>query len=401
MSAACHRRAACRLCGSRDLQMVFALKPTPPANAFVPAPVPQDAFPLDVFFCHDCTHLQLLDVVDPSILFAHYVYVSGTSPVFVNHFKRYADEMVRRFQLSEDSLVVDIGSNDGTLLRQFKELGCRVLGIDPAQEISRQATASGIETINAFFTNKLAATLPKADLIVANNVFAHIDNLRDVVAGIRTMLQSTGAFVFEVSYLKDVYEKTLFDTIYHEHLDYHTVKPLVKFFRENGMQLIAAESVDAHGGSLRGTAAITRPVEPSVAEFVRTEERLGLDKAETYREFARKIDRLRDDLVTLLRRLKSEGKRIAAFGAPAKATTLMYHFGIGPDVVDFIVDDSPLKQGLYSPGHHIPVVPSTAIAEKKPDYLVILAWNFADSIIAKNKMFTGRWIVPVPTVKII
>jgi SAM-dependent methyltransferase len=401
MTSACQRRDTCRLCGSRDVQMVFALTPTPPANAFVATPEPQACFPLDLFFCNTCTHLQLLDVVDPSILFAHYVYVSGTSPVFVNHFKRYAQEMASRFKLGKDSLVVDIGSNDGTLLQQFKDLGCRVLGIDPAEEISRQANASGIETINGFFTSKLAATLPKADLIVANNVFAHIDNLRDVVAGIRAMLKPTGAFVFEVSYLKDVYEKTLFDTIYHEHLDYHAVKPLVRFFHEDGMELIAAQSVEAHGGSLRGTAALTRPVESSVAEFVRVEEQLGLDKPETYRKFADQINRLKTELVTLLRQLKADGKRIAAFGAPAKATTLMYHFGIGPDVVEFIVDDSPLKQGLYSPGYHIPVLPSSAIAERKPDYLVILAWNFADSIIAKNKAFAGHFIVPVPRVKII
>lgn len=401
MTSACHRRDTCRLCGSRDLQMVFALTPTPPANAFVPAPEPQECFPLDLFFCNQCTHLQLLDAVDPSILFGHYVYVSGTSPVFVNHFKRYAQELAGKYRLSSDSLVVDIGSNDGTLLRQFKDLGCRVLGIDPAEEISRQATASGIETIHAFFTSELARTLPKADLIVANNVFAHIDNLRDVVAGIRAMLKPTGVFVFEVSYLKDVYEKTLFDTMYHEHLDYHAVKPLVRFFHDNGMELIAAQSVDAHGGSLRGTAALSRPVEPSVAAFVRAEEQLGLDKPETYRQFAEKINRLKTELVDLLRKLKAEGKRIAAFGAPAKATTLMYHFGIGPDVVEFIVDDSPLKQGLYSPGFHIPVVPSAAIAERKPDYLVILAWNFADSIIAKHTGFGGRFIVPLPTVKIV
>jgi SAM-dependent methyltransferase len=401
MTSACHRRDTCRLCGSRDLQLVFALTPTPPANAFLPAPEPQECFPLDVFFCNDCTHLQLLDVVDPSVLFAHYVYVSGTSPVFVNHFKRYAQDIAGKFELGKDALVIDIGSNDGTLLRQFKDLGCQVLGIDPAEEISRQATASGIETINAFFTSELARTLPKADLAVANNVFAHIDNLRDVVAGIRSVLKPTGAFVFEVSYLKDVYEKTLFDTIYHEHLDYHAVRPLVRFFHENGMELIAAQSIDAHGGSLRGTAALSRPVETSVAESVREEARLGLDRPETYRKFADKIKRLKTELVTLLRKLKAEGKRIAAFGAPAKATTLMYHFGIGPDVVEFIVDDSPLKQGLFSPGYHIPVLPSSVIAERKPDYLIILAWNFADSIIANNKAFTGHFIVPVPTVKII
>jgi hypothetical protein len=414
MTSACQRRDTCRLCGSRNLELALGLTPTPPANAFVPASEldrPQECFPLDLFFCRDCAHLQLLDIVDPSILFRHYVYVSGTSPVFVNHFKRYAQEVAARYQLSKDALVIDIGSNDGTLLRQFQELGCRTLGVDPAVEISRQATTNGIPTINAFFTETLAKEIVAehgpANLIVANNVFAHIDNLRDVVAGIRALLNSTGVYVFEVSYLKDVFEKTLFDTIYHEHLAYHSVKPLRQFFAANGMELVAVQSVDAHGGSLRSTAALRgggRAVEPSVAEFIREEGRLGLDHADTYRRFGDEINRLKSDLTALLTKLKRNGKRIAAFGAPAKATTLMYHFGIGPEIIDFIVDDSPLKQGLYSPGYHIPVVSSRAIAERKPDYLVILAWNFADSIIAKNGAFLqagGHFIVPVPSVKIV
>jgi SAM-dependent methyltransferase len=329
--------------------------------------------------------------------------------VFVKHFKNYAADMIRKFKLGKDAFVVEIGSNDGTLLRFFKEAGLKVLGIDPATAIATEATKKGIETIPAFFTSQLAETIKaqhgQADLIVANNVFAHADDLHDIVKGIRTLLKPRGAFVFEVSYLVDVYEKTLFDTIYHEHLCYHTVKPLRAFFKANGMELIAAQSVDTHGGSLRAMAQLAggpHPVEPSVAEFIKREETLGLDKAATLKGFSAKINKLRDDLNALLKKLKAEGKRIAAFGAPAKATTLMLHFGIGPEFVDFIVDDSPLKQGLYSPAFHIPVVPSSEIDKRNPDYLVILAWNFADSIIAKQAEFRrkgGLFIIPVPTVR--
>jgi SAM-dependent methyltransferase len=414
MSQSCIHRTTCRLCRSRNLELVLSLTPTPPANAFITAAdlnENEERFPLDVFFCRDCGHVQLLDVVDPSILFKNYVYVSGTSPVFVNHFKNYAAEMIQKFKLGKEAFVVEIGSNDGTLLRFFKEAGMGVLGIDPAQAIARSATQNGIETLAAFFTSKLAETIKaqdgQADLIVANNVFAHADDLHDIVKGIRTLLKLPGVFVFEVSYLVDVYEKTLFDTIYHEHVCYHSVKPLRDFFKANGMELIATQSVDTHGGSLRAMAQLAggpHRVEPSVAEFIKREEALGLDKAATLKGFSAKISKLRDELHALLKKLKGEGKRVAAFGAPAKATTLMLHFGIGPEFVDFIVDDSPLKQGLYSPAFHIPVVPSAEIYNRKPDYLVILAWNFAEPIMAKHAKFRqdgGHFIIPVPTVQVI
>jgi SAM-dependent methyltransferase len=414
MSQSCIRRTTCRLCHSRNLELVLSLTPTPPANAFIPAADlarNEERFPLDVFFCQDCAHVQLLDVVDPSILFKNYVYVSGTSPVFVNHFKNYAAEMIQKFKLDKEAFIIEIGSNDGTLLRFFKEAGMGVLGIDPAETIARSATQKGIETLPAFFTSKLAETIKaqdgQADLIVANNVFAHADDLHDIVRGIRNLLKPQGVFVFEVSYLVDVYEKTLFDTIYHEHVCYHSVKPLRDFFKANGMELIATQSVDTHGGSLRAMAQLAggpHPVEPSVAEFIKREETLGLDKAATLKGFSTKINKLRDELYALLKKLKSEGKRIAAFGAPAKATTLMLHFGIGPEFVDFIVDDSPLKQGLYSPAFHIPVVPSAEIYNRKPDYLVILAWNFAEPIMAKHTKFRengGHFIIPVPAVQVV
>jgi SAM-dependent methyltransferase len=412
-SGLCRRRTGCRLCGGDRLTPVFSLTPTPPANAFVPAAElnkEQERFPLDLFFCERCSHLQLLDVVDPAALFENYVYVSGTSPVFVKHFSDYAHDLIKRFNLKPGQLAVDIGSNDGTFLRFFKDAGLKVLGIDPAKDIAAKATASGIDTFTDFFTPVLAERLVKekgpAALITANNVFAHADDLRGIAQAVRGWLAPDGVFVFEVSYLLDVYEKTLFDTIYHEHLAYHSVKPLRDFFAAQGLELIEAIRVGSHGGSLRGIAQRKggpRKVGNSVGELIHKEDQLGLHRAQTFRDYAKKIDALKERLSSTLKGLKAKGKKIAAFGAPAKATTLMYHFGLGPDVVDFIVDDSPLKQGLYSPGLHIPVLPSSAIAENKPDYLLILAWNFADSIIAKNKAFKdagGHWIVPLPHVEL-
>jgi SAM-dependent methyltransferase len=409
-----HRRSTCRLCGGTHLTMVLGLAPTPPANAFVPAAEldePQERFPLDLFFCHDCAHVQLLDVVDPRVLFENYVYVSGTSPVFVRHFQAYADDVIARFRVPAGSLVVDVGSNDGTLLSCFAQAGMRVQGIDPARDIAADATARGIPTIADFFTPALATQIRAdkgaAKVVTANNVFAHVDDLTGVVDGIRAVLDDDGVFVFEVSYLVDVFEKTLFDTIYHEHLAYHSVQPLIRFLAANGMELIEALRVDSHGGSLRGVAQLQggpHPLGQSVAEAVALERRLGLDKAETFLDFARDIDERKRQLGDLLRGLKADGKRIAGFGAPAKATTLLYHFDLGPDIIDFIIDDSPLKQGLFTPGMHIPVLPGSAIAEKKPDYLVVLAWNFAQPIIEKNAGFReagGKFIVPLPQVEVV
>jgi SAM-dependent methyltransferase len=414
LSTACHRRDNCRLCGSPELTQVLALAPTPPANAFVAETAlnqPQETFPLDVFFCENCGHVQLLDVVDPELLFANYVYVSGTSPVFVKHFQDYADAVCRAYVPDPAGrLALDIGSNDGTLLKQFQAKGMAVLGVDPARDIAARATEDGVETLATFFTAGLADTIRAergpAQVITANNVFAHADDLSGITNGIRALLAPDGVFVFEVSYLVDVFENTLFDTIYHEHLAYHSVKPLVQFFAAHGMELIAAERVSSHGGSLRGTAQLAggpHAVDGSVAAAISSEADLGLHTAETLKRFGAKIDRVRDELTAVLGEMKRAGKRIAAFGAPAKATTLMYHFGIGPDVIDFIVDDSPLKQGLFSPGMHIPVLPSEAIYSKTPEAVVILAWNFAEPIMRNHARYLergGRFIVPLPKVEV-
>jgi len=408
-----HRRPDCRLCGSRSLNLVIQLAPTPPANALLRQEQLNDGgevkYPLDLFFCNSCTHLQLLDVVDPEILFRNYVYVSGTSPVFVEHFRRYRDFLVERYAVKSSNLAFEIGSNDGTFLKFFAEKGMAVLGVDPATKIAEAATRSGIPTLPLFFhdgtAKEIERTHGKAAYILANNVFAHIDDLHSIAQGVERLLADDGVFAFEVSYVVDVLDKTLFDTIYHEHLDYHAVGPLIPFLERHGLELIDAVRVESHGGSLRGIAQKMdgpRKKSQTVGELLALEKQKQLDKPETYQAFARNVESLGRHLSERLRALKAQHKHIAAFGAPAKATTLMHQFNIGADSIDFIVDDSPWKQGLFSPGTHVSIVSSEEIYRRNPDYLVVLAWNFADSIIQKHKKFSeqgGHFIVPLPQLK--
>lgn len=414
MNEQCSKRKNCRLCNSEKLCLCFKLEPTPPANAFVKKEhldEPQTTFPLDVYFCENCYHVQLLDIVDPKELFENYVYVSGTSSTFVNHFEEYSKFIIKNYLSGDSSFVVDIGSNDGTLLQFFKKNGCHILGVDPAKKIANNARKNGIETLPLFFDDKVSKMIQdkygSADVITANNVFAHIDNLTGFITNVRNLLTHNGIFSFEVSYLADVIQKTLFDMTYHEHLSYHSVLSLVPFFESNGMELIEAIRVDIHGGSLRGIVQLKNgpyKIGESVKNAIKIEKGLHLDKADTFQKFAIGINEIKSKFQSLIIKLKQDGNTIAAYGAPAKATTLLYHFGIDSSTIDFIVDDSALKQGLYSPGKHIPILSPEAIYQKKPNYLIILAWNFTEEILkkhAKYKNEIGHFIVPLPTLMVI
>ena len=405
----CQRRDTCRLCGSGRMATVLELAPSPPANAFVAAAdlaAPQPKYPLEIGFCRDCCHVQLMHVVDAAHLFSNYVYVSGTSPAFVRHFDGYAAAAVDRVGLAPGDLVVEIGSNDGTLLRAFQGHGMKVLGIDPARKIAEAANAAGIETWPRFFdaaaADEVRSRFGAAKCIAANNVMAHIDALGDTIDAVAGLLSPDGVLVFEVSDLADVIEHTLFDTIYHEHLDYHSVAPLIPFFRAHGMELVHVEHVGTHGGSLRGYAAKAggpHTASPAVAAFVAREQALGLDRAETLVAYAEAIDALGSEVRGFLEDVRGQGKTVAGYGAPAKATTLMHQFRLDADMIDFIVDESPWKQGLFTPGLHIPVVAGDEVAARRPDYLVIFAWNFAESIMQSNAAFLergGHFVVPVP-----
>ena len=407
-----YKRKNCRQCESDDLSLAIKLKKSPLANDYSSSKesISKIKYPLDVYFCNNCKHLQLLDVVNPKKLFENYVYVSGTSPVFVEHFKNYAKYLVDKF--SGNGLAIDIGSNDGTLLRFFKNLGFSVIGIEPAKKIAEQSKKNGIKTIVKFFDPLLAETIEKqegkAKFITANNVFAHIDNPISFLEGVRILLSpDDGVFSFEVSYLREVIKNNYFDTIYHEHLDYHTLLPLKKLMLRCGFEIIDAIPINTHGGSLRVISQLKGgkyTISSSVERLIKEEKILGLDSLVTYQKFSENIYDVGEKLKKVLKEIKLQGKSIIGYGAPAKATTLMHHFEIGEDIVDFIVDDSEWKHYLYTPGKGIPIVPKNFIRDKNPDYILILAWNFSKSIIEKNSEFKskgGRFIIPLPQVKIV
>ncbi len=409
-------RKTCRLCGSTALELRFSLGSTPPANEFLTKEEigkSQEVFPLDVVQCASCGHIALKHVVNPERLFRNYVYVSGTSPTFVEHFRQYAATVIERMQLKAPARVVEIGSNDGTLLRFFKEAGFEVLGIDPARAIAEAATSKGIRTLPEFFDQTLAERLIReegeAAVVVANNVYAHADDLEGIARGIRQMLSKEGLFVFEVSYWVDVIEQRLFDTIYHEHVSYHSLKPLLAFFDRLEMEVIDVERVKTHGGSIRVYVQKRgggRAVSESVQKLVRYEEAMELYGVACYERYVEKLQNLKRELHQVLRGRQKAGKRIVGFGAPAKTTTLMSYFGLDRSLIDYLIDDSPLKQGLYSPGFHLPVVSSDCMksASNRPDTVLIFAWNFADSIIQKHEGFLkegGEFVVPIPEVRVV
>lgn len=403
----------CRLCQYPLGEPVLKLPDTPLANEFLKTQEKQDTFPLQVCCCKSCGHYQLNETVDPERLFRHYLFVAGTSKVNVEHFKQYAQKAYdsclykdRKGKLK----ALDIASNDGTLLQHFKNLGLEVLGIDPANNIAKEATKNGIPTIAEFFTetyaDEILATHGQFDIITANNVFAHVPDMIGFIKGVRKLLERTGMFSFEVSYFGDVCDKTLFDTIYHEHTSYHTLTPLAKFLDKHGFEMYGVDRIDTHGGSIRvyawrndAISGYRSVIRPTIHEMLIEEKYIKARVTQLDKD----IKQLSIDLNHKLKEYKDEGKSMAIYGVPAKATTLMYALDIDETLIDFAVDDAPLKQGTFTPGKHIPVLPSSAIQEKNPDVLLVLAWNFADSIIDKCKAagYKGKFIVPLPELKIV
>lgn len=384
----------------------MALPATPLANEFVKTTEPQDLFPLEVCPCSKCGHYQLTESVEPARLFRNYLFVAGTSPVNVEHFRKYAVHMVEKFGLRSGSRILDIASNDGTLLKEFAKLEMSVLGIDPARNLAEEANKNGIPTIPEFFTAEYADQMleehGKFDIITANNVFAHVPDLANFAKGVKKLLGPLGVFSFEVSYFADVCDKTLFDTIYHEHSSYHTLTPLLPFFQSHGLEVFDVERISNHGGSIRvfvrhaaAVANYDKAMTASMTDMLFQEK----DIEKKVEHLKKNIDDLGQALRDKLRLYKTQGKSIAIYGVPAKATTLMYALGIKKEWVDFAVDDASLKQGTFTPGMHIPVLPTKTIYEKRPGILLILAWNFADSIIANHKSFGGKFIVPIPELK--
>lgn len=412
-SATAHRRDTCRLCEGRNLEIALPLTPTPLADSYIPMQQlgkEQEVFPLDLYLCRDCGHLQLLHVVHPEAIYYEYIYETKSSLGLVNHFREYAEEVVGRLKPPKGAFAVDLGSNDGSLLGFFKQKGMRVLGVDPAREIARKATEAGIETLPGLFTQDMARKIKTerqpAAIVTANNLFANVDELGPFTDAICDVLAPDGVFIFESFYLVDWIQHMVFDFTYHEHLSYFSAKPLVAFFRRHGMELIDVLRVPTKGGSVRYTVQLAggpRSVSPSVKKLMDIETRVGSDRIETFRTFARKIDTAKDQLSELLQELKASGKTIAGYGASATTTTLVYHFGLGKSL-QFMVDDYVAKQNLFSPGYHIPVLAPEEIYRRKVDYVLILAWRYYEPIVEKHQEFLkqgGHFIIPLPELKVI
>jgi hypothetical protein len=402
----------CRLCDSAILKRVLRLPPSPIGDAFVPVSqreIFQPEYPLDLNLCGDCGHLQLGHVLDSEALFRDYLFETHTSLGLVNHFKKYSDEILAKYPAKPGDLLVEIGSNDGSLLKFFQESGLLVLGIDPARRPAETARQKGIPTLVEFFTSDLARSISrqhgKASFVTANNVFAHADQLRDMAIGVRDLLASDGLFVFEVSYLGDIVERLLFDTIYHEHLSYHSIKPLVRFLNRAGMELIDIQHIETKGGSIRCFAQRNggpHTISQSVAKLVSLEESIGLDRPEIFAEMQRRIDTLRQEVLEQISPRIEAGQEIVGYGASPTATTLMYAFELQHKLA-YLVDDNPIKHGLLSPGCHLPVYPSSELASRHPSMAIILAWNYAEPIWRKNEAYLkagGRFLIPLPSVQI-
>ena len=404
----------CRLCNSKALELALPIAPSPIADAYIPASrlgIPQELYPLDLYLCKDCGHIQNIDIVNPELLFRDYLYTTSSSSGLVAHFKKYAADIVVGFAVEPGSLIVEIGSNDGSLLRSFKEYGLQVLGIDPALTIAERATASGIETLPDFFTASLASKIREerghATIIAANNVFAHSDNLADIVRGVRNLLADDGVFVFEVSYLVDIVDEYLFDTVYHEHLSYHSIGPLDLFLERLGMQLFDVQRISSKGGSIRGFAQRSpigkRTKQAAIGQMIEAERQRGFYQIGLYQAYSKRISERRDALNHFLEERLCEGKLIWGYGASTTATTLIWDFCLTRKL-GCILDDNPAKHGLYSPASHIPVIPSEEIYIRRPDYIVILAWQYATPIIQRHQKYLeegGCFVVPLPELHII
>ena len=397
---------ACRLCDGKNLETVLKLEPTPPGEHYVTVEnldETQETFPLDIALCNDCSYVGLLDTVDPNLLYGHYLYETLTSLGLDEHFDEYAKEISEKIGLEERNLVVDFGSNDGTLLRAFQRKGVSVLGVDPSENVGEKARDSGIETISTFFTRKTAGEIVskygQAKLITSNNVIANIDDLADTIKGVRRLLSDDGTYVFETIYCPDMVSGNVFDNISHEHLSYLSVKPLRRFFRSLGMELINVDKINTKGGSIRGFVkhdVSYYDVSPSVQKLIDLEDENGFNTVEPYKMLGERMKKQGERLRDTLDNLRERGNNIAGYGASIGATTLIYQFGLD-EYLNFLVDDNPIKIGRFSPGYHIPVFSPNTLCEKKPDYTLITAWRFAEPIMQRNQEYSnqgGHFIVP-------
>lgn len=404
------KKENCRICQGKDLKEFLNLGAMPPANSFLKKEdlnKEEAVFPLRVYFCHDCGLVQLLDVVAPKLLFKDYSYLTSASSPLVDHFAEMAKELADRLLVSKKDLFVEIGGNDGSLLKVIKDR-CRVLNIEPAKNVAQISREQSVEAIDEFFSKKLADKILKnygqAKVVVANNVVAHIDDLQEFFEGVKILVGKNGVFVFEVHWVGNLIGGGGFDQVYHEHLSYFSLMALQKLVKLRGFKIFDVALVSVHGQSLRVYVGDNKKIEKSVDDFLNKEQELGLNQSKTYSRFAKKVQRNKTKLMNLLLKLKKQGKRIAGYGAPAKGNTLLNYCGIDKQILDYIIDTTPFKQEKLTPGTYIPIYSADKLFQKTPDYILLLSWNYADAIIKKEQNLRDRgvkFIIPVPEVRVV